>query len=91
MAFGGITSRRSRALLQQLVDGHPQVRALLFNKNSATTDFNVVGCGVLPGSFNPLHDGHRQMAAAASRKLNGASVLYVNAERKSGIDDVHCV
>lgn len=25
---------------------------------------------ILPGSFNPLHEGHRQLAAVAARKLN---------------------
>jgi hypothetical protein len=31
--------------------------------------------GVLPGSFNPLHDGHRKLAEAASKVL-GEDVLF---------------
>lgn len=31
---------------------------------------------VLPGSFNPLHEGHRQLMAAACRRLNTRNALF---------------
>ncbi len=50
-----------------LAAGH--VDAALVAGGSAEADAPVSGA-VLPGSFNPLHDGHRQLAEAASRILD---------------------
>jgi hypothetical protein len=40
---------------------------------------------LLSGSFNPLHDGHRQLAAAASRRLGGRvefELAVINADKR---------
>ena len=50
-----------------LAAGH--VDAALVSAGSAEADAPVSGA-VLPGSFNPLHDGHRRLAEAASRILD---------------------
>ena len=50
-----------------LAAGH--VDTALVSAGSAEADAPVRGA-VLPGSFNPLHDGHRQLAEAASRILD---------------------
>ena len=50
-----------------LAAGH--VDAALVSTGSAEADAPVSGA-VLPGSFNPLHDGHRRLAEAASRILD---------------------
>ena len=50
-----------------LAAGH--VDAALVTADSAEADATVRGA-VVPGSFNPLHDGHRRLAEAASRILD---------------------
>ena len=55
-----------------LAAGH--VDAALVSAGSAEADARVSGA-LLPGSFNPLHDGHRRLAEAASRILD-APVTY---------------
>ncbi len=55
-----------------LAAGH--VDAALVTADSAEADATVRGA-VVPGSFNPLHDGHRRLAEAASRILD-APVTY---------------
>ena len=50
-----------------LAAGH--VDAALVAADSAEADATVRGA-VVPGSFNPLHDGHRRLAEAASRILD---------------------
>ena len=57
-----------RALAQDYVD------LALLEDGGSTADAHVSG-GVLPGSFNPLHDGHKRLAAVASRILH-APVTY---------------
>ena len=52
--------------VKALAAGH--VDHALVSAGSAEADAPVRG-GVLPGSFNPLHRGHRSLAAAASRIL----------------------
>jgi hypothetical protein len=51
-------------LLDRLLEG--TVRTVLVEGGSGrmTAQFNLDGCGVLPGSFDPLHEGHRKMADA---------------------------
>lgn len=78
----------SARLLERLVDGDADVKAVLFTPSlchgtwtctmsgTISADVDVAGCGVLPGSFNPLHQGHEAMADAASLKLGGLKVLY---------------
>ena len=53
--------------LKALAAGH--VDHALVAAGSAEADASVRGL-VLPGSFNPLHDGHRKLADAASRILD---------------------
>ena len=56
-----------------VAEGDTEMRALLSGARSA------IGAGapraILPGAFNPLHQGHRDMAAAAAARL-GESVAY---------------
>lgn len=61
------------ALEAQVAEGDTEMRALLSGARPA------IGAGepraILPGAFNPLHQGHRDMAAAASARL-GEPVAY---------------
>lgn len=65
------------ALEAEAAEGDADLRALLSGTRSA------VGPGpgdrapkaILPGAFNPLHEGHRRMAAAAAARL-GEPVAY---------------
>ena len=61
------------SLQAHVAQGDAEMRALLSGARSA------VGVGapkaMLPGAFNPLHDGHRRMAAAAAARL-GQPVAY---------------
>jgi hypothetical protein len=54
-------------------DGH--TNSVTFSPNGSTSGNAHHLGGVLPGSFNPLHDGHRQLVSVASRIL-GAPVIY---------------
>ncbi len=53
--------------VRALAAGH--VDHALVSSGAAQADAPVRGA-VLPGSFNPLHDGHRRLAEAASRMLD---------------------
>ena len=76
-AFGvqppAIELKEQDTLESHVAEGDADMRALLAGKCPA------VGAGtpgaILPGAFNPLHDGHRRMAASASVRL-GAPVTY---------------
>ena len=69
--FNSEMSRQGDAL-GALIQGN--VDLALVAGDDITGDARVRG-DILPGSFNPLHDGHRQLAAAASRILD-APVTY---------------
>ena len=60
-------------LESRVAEGDTEMRALLSGARPA------IGTGtptaILPGAFNPLHEGHRHMAAAAASRLGG-SVAY---------------
>jgi cytidyltransferase-like protein len=49
--------------------------ALLVNPDGVVVSGMPRSVGILPGSFNPLHEGHRKLAETASRIL-GADVLF---------------
>ena len=56
-----------------LMAGHIE-HAVVYPDGSQSADEPVSG-GILSGSFNPLHEGHEEMAQAASRML-GKPVVY---------------
>ena len=76
-AFGighpGIRLTDGDTLQAQVAEGDPETQELLSGARPA------VGVGapkaILPGAFNPLHEGHRRMAAAAATRL-GEPVAY---------------
>ncbi len=62
--------------IQRLLSG--EVALVLANERGELTSRegeSLAPMAVLPGSFNPLHDGHRQMAAAA-REITGLDSVY---------------
>ena len=56
-----------------LMDGHVE-SATVYPDGTMSADARTQG-GVMPGSFNPLHKGHEELAQAASELL-GAPVTY---------------
>ena len=47
------------------------IRSVTVQTDGTMTAEQRVGGGVLPGSFNPLHEGHEELAAVASKMLDG--------------------
>ena len=58
------------ALKAQIAEGDGDLPALLSGARSAIGPGDGTPGAVLPGAFNPLHQGHRRMAAAAAKKLS---------------------
>ena len=63
------------ALKAQVAEGDGDLPALLSGARSAIGPGDGTPKAVLPGAFNPLHQGHQRMAAAAATKL-GEPVAY---------------
>ena len=59
--------------LEALIGGH--IRTAAFHSDGTWAADSRHSGGILPGSFDPLHDGHRKLATAAS-KILGAPVAY---------------
>ena len=68
------------------VDSH--LASLLGNNPMRYAEEHHDGLLILPGSFNPIHDGHRQMLAVAERMTDrlGAFELTVRNADKPGLD-----
>lgn len=60
-------------LHSQVADGDPETRELLSGARAAVGEGTPKA--IFPGAFNPLHEGHRRMAAAAAARL-GEPVAY---------------
>lgn len=67
-------------LTHESIHADPHVAAVCYGRaplawslpsGAVVTDPRQRIVGLLPGAFNPLHDGHRQMASAAERLLGG--------------------
>jgi nicotinic acid mononucleotide adenylyltransferase/nicotinamide mononucleotide (NMN) deamidase PncC len=69
-------------LLAELVAGR---RATLWSVQSEwSTEPPVKPVGLLAGAFNPLHDGHRELARIAERRLGGSvafELAWVNVDK----------
>lgn len=63
------TSFEPVSLLEQLLTGSIQT-VMLSPVGRLSTDESAVNGAIVSGSFNPLHQGHRQMARIAARKLD---------------------
>ena len=59
----------------QVAEDNGDLPALLSGARSAVGPGDRAPKAILPGAFNPLHEGHRRMAAAAARRL-GEPVAY---------------
>ncbi|KAK9856840.1 hypothetical protein WJX84_011829 [Apatococcus fuscideae] len=61
----------AKEALQKLLQG--SIRCVEFMEGRMLVDQPRPGLAYLPGSFNPLHNGHRDMMAAALQQLNWGS------------------
>jgi hypothetical protein len=75
--------REETGLLERVISGEFNF-VVAWPDGRLTPGEQLSGIALLSGSFNPLHDGHRQMAEVAARKL-GQPVYYelplVNADK----------
>ncbi|MDE0241993.1 MAG: hypothetical protein OXQ84_17680 [bacterium] len=62
-------------LRTRVAEGDADMQALLSGSCSAISTHTGPPKAILPGAFNPLHEGHRRMAAAAASRL-GEPVAY---------------
>ena len=58
------------ALETEVAEGNGDLPALLSGARSAIGPGDRAPKAILPGAFNPLHQGHRRMAAAAAARLD---------------------
>jgi len=74
----GITLADGERLECRLTEAPPAWRDLLSGRSARTAErpgFSEAGGeprGVFPGSFHPLHDGHRRMAEVAAKRIGGS-------------------
>ena len=76
---------RERVKVSRTAHGHPLARLLAGELDSVVVSpggrmapGGTVRGGVLPGAFNPLHEGHRQLADVASTILGAEVVLELS-------------
>ncbi len=69
--FGGNSLRYD--LLERLLNGY--LSSVMVCPDGTQITDEIIGGGVLPGSFNPLHKGHEDLAMAASSML-GTDVIF---------------
>ena len=77
-----------RMLEPSVVEARPEWRALLEGRLTRASTVPHDGSLVLPGSFNPLHEGHRGMLAVAEKRLGrqGAYELSIENPDKPLLD-----
>lgn len=61
--------------LQRWLEASAVSRPLIVDAAGVAREGDAAGRAVLPGSFNPLHEGHRRLAAAAA-EMTGREVLF---------------
>lgn len=67
------------SLEERIQPAEPSWMSLYRGETNATDWGSVSPTALFPGAFNPLHDGHRQMAAVAARRTGGDVLLEVSA------------
>jgi hypothetical protein len=78
--------RPAERLEERMVEAMPSWRELLEGRISRTPAWGdsqrtlARAVGVFPGSFNPLHDGHRRMHALAQERLGGPVEFEISVE-----------
>jgi hypothetical protein len=78
--------RPAERLEERMVEAMPSWRELLEGRISRTPAWGdserspAQAVGVFPGSFNPLHDGHRRMHAIAQKRLGGPVEFEISVE-----------
>jgi nicotinic acid mononucleotide adenylyltransferase len=71
-----VTSSPAPDPIGALLNGAPGSEFVLVEHDGSTrVDSHIEGVALLPGSFNPLHHGHEELARVAS-KVSGLEVLF---------------
>ena len=78
--FSALDLAGDRKIELNTVEAAPEWQALVDGRLSHFSTAPHPGDLVLPGSFNPLHDGHRGMMTVAERRLGGPGAYELSIE-----------